>query len=62
MRQARAASSSRARKRGVFGAIKREMRRRSAIESVIGHMKAEGHLGHCYLKGRDGDAAKTFID
>ena len=30
-------------KRGVFGAIKRELRRRSAIEPVIGHMKAEGH-------------------
>jgi|APFEC2959095136_1045048.scaffolds.fasta_scaffold01399_1 IS5 family transposase len=39
-------------KRGVFGAIKRELRRRSAIEPVIGHMKAEGHLGRCYLKGR----------
>src|SRR5262249_32618557 len=26
-------------KRGVFGRIKRELRRRSAIEAVIGHMK-----------------------
>src|SRR5476651_2120345 len=42
-------------KRGVFGAIKRELRRRSAIEPVIGHMKAEGHLGRCYLKGTAGD-------
>jgi IS5 family transposase len=32
-------------KRGEFGAIKRELRRRSAIEPVIGHLKAEGHLG-----------------
>jgi IS5 family transposase len=31
-------------KRGVFGAIKRELRRRSAIDPVIGHLKAEGHL------------------
>ena len=38
-------------KRGVFGVIKRELRRRSAIEAVIGHMKTEGHLGRCYLKG-----------
>jgi hypothetical protein len=30
-------------KRGVFGAIKRELRRHSAIEPVIGHMQAEGH-------------------
>src|SRR5215469_9750932 len=44
-------------KRGVFGVIKRELRRRSAIEAVIGHMKTDGHLGRCYLKGRAGDAA-----
>jgi hypothetical protein len=31
-------------RRGVFGAIKRELRRRSAIEAVICHMKNEGHL------------------
>jgi len=48
-------------KRGVFGAIKRELRRRSAIEAVIGHMKAEGHLGRCYLKGRLGDAANAIL-
>ena len=48
-------------KRGVFGIIKRELRRRSAIEAVIGHMKADGHLGRCYLKGRDGDAANTIL-
>src|SRR5580692_7797269 len=42
-------------KRGVFGVIKRELRRRSAIEPIIGHLKAEGHLGRCYLKGRAGD-------
>jgi transposase, IS5 family len=48
-------------KRGVFGAIKRELRRRSAIEPVIGHMKAEGHLDRCYLKGRAGDAANAVL-
>ena len=48
-------------KRGVFGAIKRELRRRSAIEPVIGHMKAEGHLGRCYLKGATGDAANAIL-
>ncbi|MET4456715.1 hypothetical protein ABIB10_006833 [Bradyrhizobium sp. RT3b] len=48
-------------KRGVFGAIKRELRRRSAIESIIGHLKAEGHLGRCYLKGRAGDAANVVL-
>ncbi len=48
-------------KRGVFGVIKRELKRRSAIEPVIGHMKTEGHLGRCYLKGRDGDAANVIL-
>jgi len=47
--------------RGVFGVIKRELRRRSAIEPVIGHMKAEGHLGRCYLKGRAGDAINVIL-
>jgi IS5 family transposase len=48
-------------KRGVFGVIKRELRRRSAIEAVIGHMKTDGHLGRCYLKGRAGDAANAIL-
>ena len=48
-------------KRGVFGVIKRELRRRSAIEPVIGHMKTDGHLGRCYLKGREGDAANVVL-
>lgn len=48
-------------KRGVFGAIKRELKRRSAIEAAIGHMKNEGHLGRCYLKGRRGDAANAIL-
>jgi transposase, IS5 family len=48
-------------KRGVFGAVRRELRRRSAIEPVIGHMKAESHLGRCYLKGRTGDASNAIL-
>ena len=53
-------------KRGVLGRIKRELTRRSAIEAVIGHMKAEhmkaeGHLSRCYLKGRAGDAANVIL-
>jgi IS5 family transposase len=39
-------------KRGVFGVIKPVLRRRLAIEAVIGHMKTDGHLGRCHLKGR----------
>src|SRR5262245_47625377 len=48
-------------KRGVFGVIKRELRRRSAIEPLIGHMKEEGHLGRCFLKGHAGDAANAIL-
>ena len=42
-------------KRGVHGQIKKELRRRSAIEPVIGHCKQDGHLDRNYLKGRNGD-------
>lgn len=48
-------------KRGVCGAIKRQLRRRSAIEAVIGHMKTDGHLGRCYLSGSVGDAANAVL-
>jgi IS5 family transposase len=30
-------------KRGVHGQIKKELRRRSAIEAAIGHMMTDGH-------------------
>jgi IS5 family transposase len=42
-------------KRGVHGQIKKELRRRSAIEAVIGHCKTDGHLDRNFLKGRKGD-------
>jgi transposase, IS5 family len=37
------------------------LRRRSAIEPIIGHRKTEGHLGRCDLKGRAGDAANVIL-
>ncbi len=42
-------------KRGVHGQIKKELRRRPAIEAVIGHCKTDGHLDRNFLRGRDGD-------
>lgn len=48
-------------KRGVHGQIKKELRRRSAIEAVIGHMKTDGHLGRNFLKGRHGDHANAVL-
>ena len=44
-------------KRGVTPTIKRELRRRSAVEPVIGHLKAEHRMGRNYLWFRQGDAA-----
>ncbi len=41
--------------------IKREMRRRSAIEPVIGHMKQDGHLERNHLKGVEGDAINAIL-
>lgn len=48
-------------RRGVHGIIKRELRRRSAIEPVIGHMKNDGHLGRNFLKGYRGDHANAVL-
>jgi hypothetical protein len=40
---------------------RREMRRRAAVEPVIGHMKAEHRMGRNYLKGRDGDRINAVL-
>ena len=48
-------------KRGVHGQIKKELRRRSAIEAVIGHCKTDGHLSRNFLKGRDGDQINAVM-
>lgn len=38
-------------RRGMTKSLKRELKRRSAIEPHIGHMKSDGKLGRNYLKG-----------
>jgi len=48
-------------KRGVSPSIKRALKRRSAIEPEIGHMKTDGRLGRCYLKGEVGDAINVLM-
>ena len=48
-------------KRRVTPAIKRQMRRRSAIEPVIGHIKAEHRMGRNYLAGEQGDAVNAIL-
>jgi transposase, IS5 family len=42
-------------------AIRREMRRRAAVEPVIGHLKAEHRMGRNYLKGRHGDRINPVL-
>ena len=53
--------SSSGQKRRVTPQIKREMRRRSAVEPVIGHLKSEHRMGRNYLWHRQGDAANAVL-
>jgi IS5 family transposase len=48
-------------KRGMTPAIKRLMRRRSAVEPVIGHTKAEHRMDRNYLAHSKGDAANAVL-
>jgi transposase, IS5 family len=48
-------------RRRVTPKIKREMRRRAAVEPVIGHMKAEHRMGRNYLWYRQGDAINAVL-
>ncbi len=41
--------------------VKRELRRRSAVEPIIGHTKADGKLERHWLKGAQGDAINVIL-
>jgi IS5 family transposase len=47
--------------RRVTKPIRREMKRRAAVEPVIGHTKAEHRMGRNYLKGREGDRINAVL-
>ena len=47
--------------RRVTKTIRREMKRRAAVEPVIGHLKAEHRMERNYLKGRAGDRANAVL-
>jgi len=47
--------------RRTTAAIRREMKRRAAVEPVIGHVKAEHRMDRNYFKGRDGDRINTVL-
>ena len=48
-------------KRGVTRAIKRELKRRAAVEPVIGHLKSDHRMDRNYLIGSHGDAANAVL-
>jgi IS5 family transposase len=49
------------RRRGITPTIRRELRHRSAIEAMIGHMKLDGRLARNHLKGAVGDAVHALL-
>jgi transposase, IS5 family len=48
-------------RRGLTPTMRRELRRRSAIEPMIGHMKEDGRLGRNHLLGAVGDAMNALL-
>ena len=47
--------------RRVTKAIRREMRRRAAVEPVIGHLKEDHRMRRDHLKGREGDRINAVL-
>jgi IS5 family transposase len=48
-------------RRGITKLLKKQLKRRSAIEPMIGHMKQEGKLGLCRLKGIIGNQLNALL-
>lgn len=48
-------------KRGITARLRRALKRRNAIEPVIGHAKNDGLLGRNYLLGQAGDAMNAIL-
>lgn len=48
-------------KRGMTDAIKRQMKRRAAVEPVIGHMKTDHRMGRNFLAHATGDAINAVM-
>ena len=48
-------------KRGVTAAIQKKLKRRNAIEPIIGHLKSDGRLARNFLKGAAGDAMNALL-
>jgi len=48
-------------RRGITPTIKKELKRRSAVEPVIGHMKSDGKLDRNWLQGGIGDKINALL-
>jgi transposase, IS5 family len=48
-------------RRGLTATMRRELKRRSAIEATIGHMKTDGRLDRNFLLGQAGDAINALL-
>ena len=48
-------------RKGLTKSLKKQLKRRSAIEPMIGHMKQDGKLGLCRLKGIIGDQINALL-
>jgi len=48
-------------KRGLSTALRKRLKRRNAIEPIIGHMKSDGRLARNFLKGAAGDAMNALL-
>jgi IS5 family transposase len=48
-------------KRGITKTFKKHIKRRQAIEPIIGHLKEDGKLGRNYLKGIKGDEINALL-
>lgn len=48
-------------RRNITSKQKKRLNRRNAIEPIIGHMKSDGKLGRCFLKGAVGDALNVIL-
>ena len=48
-------------KRSIGVRQKTRLRRRNTVEPIIGHLKSDGKMGRCYLKGTLGDAMNVIL-
>ena len=47
--------------RGLTRTLRKRLKRRSAVEPHIGHMKSDGKLGRSFLKGHEGDQINAIL-